>query len=144
MPSNAGGIRNIISSFRKNGFIGGIKNWLGFGGSAATTAAAGGLPSIAGGAASQFAAGFMPVIPSIGAGVAAGAGTAAATGGAAAGTGAAAGASGGASLASLGAFMLNPFTVAAVGAGITAFMLWRHFRNGTEKALKEKFSLHIK
>ena len=132
MPVNAGGIRNIISSFRKNGFIGGLKNLLGFGGSAARTAAAGGLPSIAGGAASQFAAGFMPVIPGIGAGVGAGAGTAAA-----AGTGAAAGGASGGAFAGVIPFLTNPFTLAAIGAGITGFMLWKHFKNGTEKRLRE-------
>ena len=131
-----GGAGNAVSGFRQNGVIGGIKNLLGFGGGAAS-AAAGGLPSIAGGAASQFAAGFMPVIPGIGAGVAAGAGTAAATGGAAAATGAAAGGASGGAFAGVLPFLTNPFTIAAAGAAIGGFMLWKHFKSGTEKRLRE-------
>ncbi len=120
-----GGIGGIFNSFRQNGFLGGLKNLFGFGGGAASAATAGGLPSIAGGAASQFAGGFMPVIPGIGGGAAAGA----------AGTGAAAG--GSSMLGSLGALFTNPWTAVAAGAAIGGFMLWKHFKNGTEKKLRE-------
>lgn len=119
-----GGLRGIINGFRQGGFMGGLRNLLGLGGGAAA-ATAGGLPSIAGGAATQFAGGFMPVIPALGGGGAA----AGAAGGAAAG--------GSSMLGSLGALFTNPWTAVVAGAAIGGFMLWKHFKNGTEKKLRE-------
>jgi hypothetical protein len=40
-------------------------------------------------------------------------------------------------MASLGAFMTNPYVLAAIAAGVTAFALWKHFSHGTEKKLRE-------
>lgn len=103
-----GGLLNLARSG-----VSGLKNLLGFGGSAAATAAA--AAPTAAGAANAFAA--PSALAALGGG-----------GGAAA---------GGGGLASLGAFMLNPFTIAAVGAGVAGFFLWKKFRHGTEKRLRE-------
>jgi hypothetical protein len=48
----------------------------------------------------------------------------------------------------MGAFLTNPWTLAAAGAIITGVMLWRHFRNGTEKrlanAIQAEYGIDVK
>lgn len=132
-----GGAQNIASGFRQGGFFGGLRNLFGLGrtaAAAAPAAAATGTSGLLGASAGGAAA--------LGALLAGGGGTAAAaagTGMAAAGAGGAAaagGASGGA-FAGVIPFLTNPFTLAAAGAAIGGFLLWRKFRRGTEKKLRE-------
>lgn len=136
------------------GFMSTIRHLFGLGGRAAAPAAqaataaatggAGGLSGLAGaGGLSAFAA------PSVAA-LFGGGGAAAATVGAAtnafaapsalalAGGGSAAAAgTGAAGLSSLIPLLTNPFTIAAVGAGVAGYFLWKKFRNGTEKKLRQ-------
>jgi hypothetical protein len=126
-PSSGGG---IVNAFRQNGVVGGIKSLLGLGPTAAAATATSAASS-AGSIGLMSTAGGIPIITGLGAG-GAGAGAGAAGGGAAAG--------GGLSLSSLAAFATNPITLAVAGAAVAGFMLWRHFRNGTEKALKKEIA----
>ena len=114
LASNSGGARNIVGGFRQGGFVSGLKSLLGFGGGAATEATSGASALTATGAGGALTAADISTF--LGGGGAAG---------------------GGGGLASLGAFMLNPFTIAAVGAGVTGFFLWKHFKSNTEKKLRE-------
>jgi hypothetical protein len=51
-------------------------------------------------------------------------------------------------MASLGAFLTNPFTIAAAGAVIGGFLLYRHFRNRTEKdlgkSIQQEYGINVK
>lgn len=117
--SSPGGLRGVITNFSQNGFKGGLKNLVGFGGGAApATASAGGAAAL--GSAGTGLAGLLGGHGAASVGAAGKAGT-----------------GGASSLAHLGAFMTNPYVLAAVAAGVTAFALWKHFSHGTEKKLRE-------
>jgi hypothetical protein len=49
---------------------------------------------------------------------------------------------------SLVPFLTNPFTIAAIGAAVGGYILWRHFRHGTEKrlrdAIKSEYGIDVK
>jgi len=151
--------------FSLGNILGSIKSLFGFGGkssAAASTASAltGGFAGGASPAAALLTGGATPAASSLtaanvlatsgglfGIGAAATTGTAAAgtaagvgAGGAAAalgGGGAAAGAGAGAgSSAVLIALASNPITIAIAAAAVGGFLLWRHFRNSTEKKLR--------
>jgi tape measure domain-containing protein len=124
-----------------SGFFGRIGSWLGLGSGAVSTppfvdagsglsfssALAGGLP----GATTGGGNGAVMLTPGLSSAISAsGVGVARAGGGAAAG--------GSSSMfGSLVPFLTNPFTIAAIGAAVGGFLLWRHFRHGTEKRLRD-------
>jgi hypothetical protein len=111
----------------------GLMNMIfGGGGAAGGAAAAGNAFAGVGAATAGSSAGMMSMI--FGGGGAAAGGAGAAAGGAGAG-GAAAG--GGSMFSSLTPLLTNPWTAVAVGAVVGGLLLWRHFRNGTEKKLRE-------
>lgn len=119
-----GGIRGLLSG-GNGGLLSRAAGFLGLGGgvgASAATAGAGGLL----GSAGVSTALTGPVGSLVGT---------AATGGLVPGA-ATAGAGGGLSLASLGAFASNPITLAVAGAALGGFLLYRHFRHGTEKKLR--------
>ena len=144
---NLGNIFNMFGGGGGNGSSGGgifgtIRNLFGWGGraSAPSTALTAGVGSNALSLGSSFGGSVgLGALLSGGGGTAAGA---SAGGGMAAmgagGAAAAGGAAGGGSLfGSLGALFTNPWTAVVAGAAIGGFMLWKHFKNGTEKELRE-------
>jgi hypothetical protein len=130
---------SIVNSFRKHGFVGGLKNLFGFGSSAATSATS---SAVASGAALPMGT-IVPGSLTAAALASWGAGGAAATGAGVgagalsmgAGSGAAAGTTG-ASAGMMG-LLTNPWTIGIAAAAIGGFALWNHFRNRTEKALRK-------
>jgi hypothetical protein len=122
-PTGGRSLGTIVNSFREHGFMGGIKSLFGLGGAAAgatgLAATAGGM-GVAGAGAGAGMAGMAAGLL--------GGGGAAAGAGAAGGTGAFTG---------LLPLLTNPITGIVAGAAVGAFLLWRHFRNGTEKALRK-------
>lgn len=123
-----GGLRNILTGGNSSGgggFGGIIKNFLGVG----STVAASAGTAAAGSAASAVTGGAAALSSSLAAGGAAGAAGWTAAGGSAAG--------GGGLFASLGAFFTNPFTLIALPAIVGGLLLWKHFKNRTEKKLRD-------
>lgn len=126
------------------GFLGGLRNILTGGNS---SGGGGGLGGLLGNASGGGFGGIIKNFLGVGAAGAASAGTAAAVttagatglagaGGAALASGSAAGAGGGL-FASLGAFFTNPFTLIALPAIVGGLLLWKHFKNRTEKKLRD-------
>jgi TP901 family phage tail tape measure protein len=147
-----GGGGGVGAGGQRGGLLSRIGGFLGFGGggggaaaSAASSGAANAVGTIGAGtmSAGTFAGAVSGVAPGVaGAGTLFGAGGTLAAGGAAAGAGggaaAGAGAAGGGSMFSgLMPLLTNPWTAVAVGAAVGGLLLWRHFRNGTEKKLRE-------
>jgi len=148
-----GGILNIFKS--GGGLLGTIKGVLGLGGApltpgiAGTGSGAGGLLSSLSGGASSFAGpSALGLLTGGGAAVASTGATALAAGAnafaapsaiaAVGGGGAAAGAAGGASgFGALVPLLTNPWTIGIAAAAIGGVLLWKHFRNGTEKKLRD-------
>jgi tape measure domain-containing protein len=109
------------SLLNSGGRVGGaISNASSFAGATGSTAMSG---------ASAFAA------PSALAALGGGGGAAAAGGAGAAGAGGAGAGAGG--FGSLVPFLTNPWTIGIAAAAVGGILLWRHFRNGTEKALRK-------